>query len=271
MFLKISFPFQLEGADIANIVNTAAVRAATKGIMVSMDLLRDAQDDTLIGPERKTMVMKSKEKEMTAYHEAGHALVNLYSNTPFTIRSVTIVPRGNALGYVFQTPEADSWLDTKQDFLAHVAVALGGRAAEELVYGPQQITAGAGSDLEQATSIVKNMVMKYGMSESIGFTFHADLRGQKNQLSEKTKQRIDNEVSSILQQQYVFAKQILTQHEKEHHLLAKALLEYETLTLDELKQVIKGKKLNRPIIDTKPSTETLKPHDKKEDLILKKK
>jgi cell division protease FtsH len=238
------------GADLANLVNEGALMAARRGKrVVTMSELEDAKDKVMMGAERRSMAMSDEEKKLTAYHEGGHALVALHVTGSDPIHKATIIPRGRALGMVMRLPERDQLSLTRQKMLADLAVAFGGRIAEELVFGHEKVTTGAQSDIEQATRMARAMVTRFGMSDSLGpiayaenqeevFLGHSVSRTQN--ISESTAQKIDAEIHRIIDECYARARQILTDHAEDLNVLARGLLEYETLTGDEIIALLKG-------------------------------
>lgn len=232
------------GADLANLVNAAAIYAATEGDQsVTTRHLEFARDKILMGPERKSAVIEAKNRELVAYHEGGHALVALYTPGALPIHKATIVPRGSALGMVAQLPEKDELNWSKSQLLARLDVAMGGRVAEEIIFGKENITTGAASDMESSTRLARAMVTMYGMSEKVGMLQIKD----DDKSSPELQALIENEVKQLLKESYDRAKSLLQAHSKEHNRLAEALLKYETLDLQEIKQVIQGKKLPRTL------------------------
>ena len=238
------------GADLANLVNEGALLAARRGKrVVMMTELEDAKDKVMMGAERRSMAMSDEEKKLTAFHEAGHALVAITVEGSDPIHKATIIPRGRALGMVMRLPERDALSLTRQKMLADLAVAFGGRIAEELVFGHDKVTTGAQSDIEQATRMARAMVTRFGMSDSLGpiayaenqeevFLGHSVSRTQN--ISEATAQKIDSEIHRIIDECYARAKDILTTRQADLNLLARGLLEYETLTGDEILGLLKG-------------------------------
>ena len=238
------------GADLANLVNEAALLAARRGKrVVSMSELEDAKDKVMMGAERRSLVMREEEKKNTAYHEAGHAIVALNVVGSDPIHKATIIPRGRALGMVMRLPEHDQLSVTRQKMLADIAVAFGGRLAEEIVFGYDMVTTGAISDIRMATRMVRNMVTRYGFSDALGpiefaenqeevFLGHSVARQQN--VSEATAQKIDAEIRRIIDECYSRARQILTEKREDLNVLARGLLEYETLTGDEIVALLKG-------------------------------
>ncbi len=243
------------GADLANLVNEAALLAARRSKrLVSMKDFEDAKDKVLMGVERKTMVMTDDEKKMTAYHEAGHAIVSVHEESSDPIHKATIIPRGRALGMVMRLPERDQYSYHRDKMYANLAVSMGGRVAEELIFGHSKVSSGASSDISYATDLARSMVTQWGMSDKLGplkyadnqeevFLGHSVTRTQN--ISEQTAQLIDGEVRAIVTHGYDRAKQLLSDHIDQLHLLAGALLEYETLTGDEIKKVIASEPIDR--------------------------
>ncbi len=238
------------GADLANLVNEGALLAARRGKrVVNMSELEDAKDKVMMGAERRSMAMSDEEKKLTAYHEAGHALVAITVEGSDPIHKATIIPRGRALGMVMRLPERDALSLTRQKMLADLAVAFGGRLAEEIVFGHEKVTTGAQSDIEQATRMARAMVTRFGMSDSLGpiayaenqeevFLGHSVSRTQN--ISEATAQKIDDEIHRIIDESYQRARDILTSRQSDLNVLARGLLEYETLTGDEIIALLKG-------------------------------
>jgi len=243
------------GADLANLVNEAALIAARAGKrVVTQSDFEAAKDKVMLGAERRSMVMTEDDKRLTAYHEAGHALVGLYVPGNDPVHKVTIIPRGQALGLTFLLPERDRLGYKKSEILAKLAMTYGGRAAEEIIFGKEHITTGAGSDIRSATGYARRMVTEWGMSEKLGairyndnqdevFLGHSVSRTQN--VSGATAKLIDEEVREICETAENRARQVLTDHLEELHLLAKALLEHETLGADEVQQAIRGEKIDR--------------------------
>ncbi len=244
------------GADLANIVNEAALLAARKGKrLVTMTEFEEAKDKVMMGIERRSMVMTEEERRLTAYHEAGHAVVAYFTPGSDPIHKATIVPRGRALGMVMRLPEGDRLSVSRMKLEADIAVAMGGRVAEELIFGREKVTAGAASDIQQATKIARHMVTEWGMSDELGPVGYAEntqeifLGAQLTQIknvSEATAQKIDQEIRRIIEEGYRRARHILEEHLDKLHALAKALLEYETLTGEEIDRLMKGEPIVRP-------------------------
>jgi cell division protease FtsH len=241
------------GADLANLVNEAALGAARLGKrLVTMEDFENAKDKVMMGAERRSMIMTEKEKMLTAYHEAGHAVVGLNVPAHDPIHKATIIPRGRALGLVLSLPERDHLSQTRQMLTSKIAMAMGGRVAEELVFGEDQVTNGAASDIQQVTRIARAMVTQFGMSEALGAIDYANEResflgvqqGPGN-VSQATQEKIDSEVRRLIDAGYREAKRILMEKRDDLERLAKGLLEYETLTGDEIRKVLAGEALDR--------------------------
>ncbi len=243
------------GADLANLVNEAALRAARVGKrLVTMGDFEYAKDKVLMGTERRSMAMTDEEKTLTAYHEAGHALVAMHVPKSDPLHKVTIIPRGRALGVTMQLPERDHLSHTKQYLESRLAIMFGGRLAEELVFGPDNVTTGAASDIQVATQTARGMITAYGMSEKLGrvryqaneqevFLGHAVTQTQN--VSEATSQLIDQEVRRLIEEAEGRARTILTERLEDLHTIARALLEYETLSNDEIGTILRGEKVVR--------------------------
>lgn len=235
------------GADLENMVNQAALRAAIDGAeVVSMKHLENARDKVLMGPERKSRLPDEEANKITAYHEGGHAIVAYYTKESHPLHKVTIMPRGPSLGHTAYIPEKERYHVTKQQLLAMMDTMMGGRAAEELIFGADKITSGASSDLKQATSIASHMVREWGMSEKVGLRTIESAKGlgmSPEVLSPSTVESVDNEIKKILSDSYERAKAILKHHAKEHKALAEALLKYETLDAEDIKAILGGEKL----------------------------
>ncbi|KAI0876524.1 ATP-dependent metallopeptidase HflB [Hypoxylon argillaceum] len=232
----------LSGAELENIVNQAAVHASkNKAKSVGRMDFDWAKDKVIIGAERRSMVITAKEKEMTAYHEAGHALVNLLTKgSSMTLYKVTILARGHTLGHTASLPEMDKYSYTVDNYLAQIDIALGGKLAEEIVYGPNQVTSGASSDLQHATQVAFDMVATLGMSAKLG---NMEYGSRYDSLSSETKALVEAEVQRTVNEAYERARKLLTDHRKELNLLAKALVDYETLSKEEVEKVILGQSL----------------------------
>ncbi|AAU03573.1 ATP-dependent zinc metalloprotease FtsH [Rickettsia typhi] len=239
------------GAELANLVNEAALIAARLGKKeVDMHDMEEAKDKVLMGVVRRSIAMSEKEKRLTAYHEGGHALVGLYCPAASPIHKATIIPRGNALGMVQRLPETDEYSQNREQMESSIAVYMAGRVAEEIIFGKNKVTSGAASDIKGATNIARAMVTKAGLSDLIGPIFHGsssdDMYGrqQSNEISEATAKLIDAEVKKIITQGYEFAKDILTKHIDQLHTLANALIEYETLSGQQIKNLLSGRALD---------------------------
>ena len=243
------------GADLANLVNEAALLAARRGKrVVGSDDLEDAKDKVMMGAERKSMVMSDEEKKLTAYHEAGHAIVALNEPESDPIHKATIVPRGRALGMVMRLPEGDRISVSKAKLEADLAVAMGGRIAEKIIFGADKVTTGASSDIAMATDMAKRMVTEWGLSDKLGplryvsnqeEVFLGHSVGQSQNMSDATASLVDSEVRRIVEEGYSRAEACLTAHMDDLHKLAEALLEYELLSGDEIKDVLAGKSIIR--------------------------
>ncbi len=243
------------GADLANLVNEAALLAARRGRrVVGMDDLEDAKDKVMMGAERKSMVMTEKEKKLTAYHEAGHAVIALNEPESDPIHKATIVPRGRALGMVMRLPEGDRVSMSRAKLEADLAVSMGGRLAEELIFGAEHITTGASSDIKMATEIARRMVTEWGMSDKLGFINYAGDQeevflghsiGQTKKMSDATAATVDSEVRRIVDTAYARARQCLIDKMDDLHKLAQALQEYEMLSGDEIKALLRGEPILR--------------------------
>ena len=243
------------GADLANLVNEAALLAARKNKRkVTLKDFDEAKDKVLMGAERKSMAMDDREKMNTAYHEAGHAICSLYTEGSDPIHKATIIPRGRALGMVQQLPEKDRYSITRQQMMSRLIVAMGGRVAEEMKFGYDAVTSGASGDIQMATNLARSMVTEWGMSDALGPVLYAENSGevflgksvtQNQNMSEETARLVDAEIKRLVTEGYEGARQLLKEKEKEWTMLAEALIEYETLTGDEIKQVIAGEKIDK--------------------------
>ena len=243
------------GADLANLVNEAALLAARRNKrLVAMQEFEDAKDKVMMGAERRSMVMTEDEKKMTAYHEAGHALVSINEPASDPIHKATIIPRGRALGMVMRLPERDSYSYHRDKMHANLAVAMGGRVAEDIIFGHNKVSSGASGDIQYATSLARNMVTKWGMSDKLGPLQYEDSQegylgmGQtmRTMAGAETNKLIDAEIKRLVEEGLKRATDILTAQEDKLHLLAQALLEYETLTGDEINQLMENGKIDRP-------------------------
>ena len=243
------------GADLANLVNEAALLAARRNKrMVTQREFEEAKDKVMMGAERKSMVMSEDEKRLTAYHEGGHALVALNVTASDPVHKATIIPRGRALGMVMQLPEADKLSFSREQMVSRMAILMGGRVAEEIIFGHDKVTSGASSDIEQATRLSRAMVTRWGMSEKLGplayaadqeevFLGHSVSRTQN--VSSGTADIIDEEIRRFVDEGYKSARQILTDKLDHLHIIGKALLEYETLSGEEIKALLRGEKIVR--------------------------
>jgi cell division protease FtsH len=254
------------GADLMNLVNESALLAARRGKrLVTMHEFEDAKDKVMMGAERRTLVMTEDEKRLTAYHEGGHALVAL--NVPSTdpVHKATIIPRGRALGMVMQLPERDQLSMTYQQMTSRLAILMGGRVAEEMIFGSDKVTSGAASDIEQATKLARAMVTRWGFSETLGrvaygenqeevFLGHSVARQQN--MSEETARKIDAEIRRLVDEGYDLAKRVLTERREELEVLAQGLLEFESLSGEEIKDLLNGK---RPVREDPSSDDIPKP------------
>ncbi|KAJ3161836.1 hypothetical protein HDU86_006607 [Geranomyces michiganensis] len=241
------------GADLANLINHAAIRASKDGAKgVRQRDLEWAKDKIIMGSERKSAVVTDHNKRLTAYHEGGHTLVALHTPGATPLHKVTVIPRGNALGVTVQLPEADKTSHTKRELQATLDVCMGGRVAEEIMFGPEEVTTGASSDLEKATTVAREMVLVYGMSDAVGRVAYGDHAWEA--MSPGTKSLVESEVRSLLDASYTRATTLLKNHKEELHRLARALMEHETLDADEVRTVIKGgelKPLKEKLIESK--------------------
>jgi cell division protease FtsH len=243
------------GADLANLVNEAALLAARRNKrLVAMQEFEDAKDKVMMGAERRSMVMTDDEKKMTAYHEAGHAIVSVHEAASDPIHKATIIPRGRALGMVMRLPERDSYSYHRDKMHANLSVAMGGRVAEEIIFGHDKVSSGASSDIQYATSLARNMVTQWGMSDKLGpLQYEEQSEGylgmgaaQRTFRSGNTNELIDSEIKGLVEGAHQRATDILKTNEDQLHLLAQALLEYETLTGEEINALIANGKIDRP-------------------------
>jgi cell division protease FtsH len=243
------------GADLANLVNEAALLAARRNLAaVTMAELEAAKDKVMMGAERRSMVMTDKEKSLTAYHETGHALVGINMPEHDPLHKVTIIPRGRALGVTMSLPEQDRFSYSRMQLNSQLASLFGGRVAEEIIFGKEHITTGASNDIERATDLARRMITEFGMNETLGsvrynaneeevFLGHSVARQQN--VSEETSRRIDDEVRKLIDWAENRAREILSTHIDDLHKVAKALLEYETLSGDEVRGLLRGETINR--------------------------
>jgi len=243
------------GADLANLVNEAALLAARKDKRkVTAQDFDEAKDKVLMGNERKSMAMDEKEKMLTAYHEAGHAICSLNVKETDPIHKATIIPRGRALGMVQQLPEKDQYSYTRAKMLSRLIILMGGRAAEELKFGYDAVTSGASSDIAAATNLARSMITEWGMSDLLGPIQYADNSSevflgrsvtQNKNMSEETARLVDSEIKRLVTEAHEEALKILKSKKKDWETLAQAMIEYETLTGDEINAVIKGEKIDK--------------------------
>jgi cell division protease FtsH len=249
------------GADLANLVNEAALLAARRNKrLVAMQEFEDAKDKVMMGAERRSMVMTEEEKKMTAYHEAGHAIVSVNEPASDPIHKATIIPRGRALGMVMRLPERDSYSYHRDKMHANLSVSMGGRVAEELIFGHDKVSSGASSDIQYATGLARNMVTKWGMSDKLGpLQYEEQSEGylgyggaQRTMMSEETNKLIDKEIRTLVDGAHKRATEILKAHEDKLHLLAQAMLEYETLSGEDIRQLLETGKLDRPDAPSTP-------------------
>ncbi|MBB2175499.1 ATP-dependent zinc metalloprotease FtsH [Gluconacetobacter johannae] len=247
------------GADLANLVNEAALMAARLGKRtVAMLEFENAKDKVLMGAERRSLVMSDDEKKMTAYHEGGHALVAILTPGADPVHKATIIPRGRALGLVMSLPEGDRYSKSRAKCLGELTLAMGGRAAEEIIFGADNVSNGASGDIKMATDLARRMVSEWGMSDKLGMIAYGD-NGQEvflghsvtqnKNVSEETVREIDDEIKSLIDAAYLRARTLLIEHIDELHRLAQALLEYETLSGEEIRQVLRGEKIERIVVD----------------------
>jgi cell division protease FtsH len=251
------------GADLMNLVNEAALTAARRNKrMVTQSEFEEAKDKVMMGAERKSLVMTEEEKMLTAYHEGGHAIVGLNVIATDPIHKATIIPRGRALGMVMQLPERDKLSMSLEQMTSRLAIMMGGRVAEELVFGKEKVTSGASSDIEQATRLARMMVTRWGLSEALGTVSYGENQDEvflgmsvsrTQNASEATVQKIDTEIRRFVEEGYNEATRILTEKRADLEALAKGLLEFETLSGDEIIDLLAGKKPNRESV-LEPST-----------------
>src|SRR6202166_953583 len=253
------------GADLANLVNEAALMAARRGKRsVSMSEFEQSKDKVMMGAERRSMVMTEDEKKLTAFHEAGHALCMLYAEAHERVHKVTIIPRGRALGITMFLPERDKYSQSKREIEAMLASLFGGRIAEEIIFGEDKVTTGAADDIRRATGLARRMVTEFGFSDKLGPLRYAENEEevflghsvtQRKNVSDATAKVIDDEIRTIVDEGERTARDILTAHLDELHLLAKGLLESETMSADEIRRVIKGERIVRDTGPAGPSPE----------------
>ncbi|RLP25817.1 ATP-dependent zinc metalloprotease FtsH [Mesorhizobium sp. YM1C-6-2] len=252
------------GADLMNLVNEAALMAARRNKrLVTMQEFEDAKDKVMMGAERRSTAMTQAEKELTAYHEAGHAILALNVPAADPLHKATIIPRGRALGMVMQLPEGDRYSMSYKYMVSRLAIMMGGRVAEEMKFGKENITSGAASDIDQATKLARAMVTRWGFSDKLGHVAYGDNQeevflghsvARQQNVSEETAQLIDAEVRRLIDEAYTSATSILTKKKKDWVALAEGLLEYETLSGDEIKQLLAGQKPSRDLGDDTPTS-----------------
>jgi cell division protease FtsH len=248
------------GADLANLVNEAALFAARRnGRVVEMVDFERAKDKIMMGPERKSMVMPEEERRNTAYHEAGHALVARLMPKTDPVHKVTVIPRGRALGVTMQLPETDRYSMDKERMLSTISVLFGGRIAEEVFMN--QMTTGASNDFERATQIARDMVTRYGMTDELGPMVYAENEGEvflgrsvtkTTNMSEETMRKVDGVIRRIIDEQYAIARKLIEDNQDKMHAMAHALLEWETIDSDQIEDIMSGKP-PRPPKDWTPS------------------
>ena len=244
------------GADLANLVNEAALFAARANKRtVTMDEFERAKDKIMMGAERRSMVMDDKEKRITAYHEAGHAIVGLSVPEHDPVYKVTIIPRGRALGVTMFLPEDDRYSTSKRNLESRIATLFGGRVAEEMIFGPDSVTTGASNDIERATEIARNMVTKWGLSDKLGPLTYAEEDGevflgrpvtQHKQVGDKTRDAIDEEVRRVIDTNYERARTILARELEKLHKMAEALIKYETIDEHQIREIMEGREPTPP-------------------------
>src|SRR4249919_417648 len=251
------------GADLMNLVNEAALMAARRNKrMVTQAEFEDAKDKVMMGAERKSKIMTDEEKMLTAYHEGGHALVALNVKATDPVHKATIIPRGRALGMVMQLPERDKLSMSREQMTSRLAIMMGGRVAEEMVFGKEKVTSGAASDIEQATKLARMMVTRWGLSDELGTVAYGENQDEvflgysvsrQQNTSESTSRKIDAEIRKLVEGGYAEAQQILNEKRADLETLAKGLLEFETLSGDEIKDLLNGKRPRRESV-IEPST-----------------
>jgi cell division protease FtsH len=260
----------LAGADLANLVNEAAVLAARRNkSLVDMGDFEEAKDKVMLGVERRSLQLSEDDRRLTAYHEAGHSVVSLKVEGADPIHKITIVPRGRALGLMTSLPDKDRYGMTKEFLLGRLAISFGGRVAEEIVFGPEKVTTGAGSDIEQATAIARRMVTQFGMSDRVGMMAVGDREqeiflgrefGQRREISERTAEMVDDEIKRLLDEAHARARVILTENRPLLDQLADTLLERETIDRDDLDKLMRGQPLPpRTLPPSEPNTPAASP------------
>ncbi|NEX20774.1 ATP-dependent zinc metalloprotease FtsH [Thiorhodococcus mannitoliphagus] len=254
------------GADLANLVNEAALFAARAGHSdVNMEMFEKAKDKIMMGAERRSIVMSESEKKLTAYHEAGHAIVGRLVPEHDPVHKVSIIPRGRALGVTLFLPERDRYSMSKRQLESQISSLFGGRLAEEMIFGPEQVTTGASNDIERATDIARNMVTRFGLSDGMGPLAYAEDEGevflgrsvtQQRQVSPETAQAIDKEVRTIIDRNYQRSKRLLNENMERLHTMAGALLKYETITKEQIDDIMADRRMREPDDHTGGSTPT---------------
>jgi len=244
------------GADLSNLVNEAALFAARGNKkLVDMDEFERAKDKIMMGAERRSLVMSEKEKKITAYHESGHAIVGLLVPSHDPVYKVTIIPRGRALGVTMYLPEEDKYSQSKEQLESMISSMFGGRIAEQIVFGDDHVTTGASNDIERATQIARNMVTRWGLSDKLGPLTYSEEEDEvflgrsvtkHKSISDETTLRIDEEIRNIVDRNYQRAYKLLTDNLDKLHLMAEALMKYETIDTDQIKQIMAGKKPGPP-------------------------
>ena len=244
------------GADLANLVNEAALFAARANRRtVDMEQFEKAKDKIMMGSERRSMVMSDDEKRLTAYHEAGHAIVGLLVPSHDPVYKVTIIPRGRALGVTMFLPEEDRYSYSKERLESQISSLFGGRIAEELIFGPESVTTGASNDIQRATELARNMVTRWGLSEKLGPLTYSEEEGevflghsvtQHKTVSDQTQDLIDEEVRNIIDRNYQRSARILEEQEQKLHVMASALIRYETIDTEQIKDIMDGREPRPP-------------------------
>lgn len=243
------------GADLANLVNEGALMAARRNkTMVTMKDLEDAKDKVMMGSERKSMVMDDDEKKMTAYHEAGHAIVSLHMPESDPLHKVTIIPRGRALGVTMQLPEKDKYSQSKMYLMSRLSILFAGRVAEEMILGKDKVSTGASNDIQVATTIARKMITEWGFSDTLGPIAYEEPQGEvflgydiskRKNMADETALTVDKEIKKLIESAYAKTQQVLKTHKKELDILAKGLVTYETLSGDEIHALLKGQKIRQ--------------------------
>ena len=243
------------GADLANLVNEAALLAARRNkTMVTMRDVEDAKDKVMMGSERRSLVMDDKEKMMTAYHEAGHAICSLHLPESDPLHKVTIIPRGRALGVTMQLPEKDKYSQSMTYLTSRLSILFGGRIAEEMILGKENVSTGASNDIQVATNIARKMVTEWGMSDTMGPIAYEEPEGQvflgysiskRKNMADSTALMVDKEIRRIIDEAYKRTEKLLKEHKKELDILAHGLVEYETLSGEEITKLLAGKKIRQ--------------------------